>query len=231
MREEHGEPAKVPPLHPGVAAHERGELGPPTRTPHRRLLGGSTRAAVRAIEGPELLAHGHEGARIVARAVGGAPLRRLAIGEAVEDGIGCGHAEVAAGLRRRTEVGEAAARSEHEQVIDLGDDLRREVVGDHEHDPAAIGELPHQPNDVLRGAGVQAAGRLVEKQHPHRAREELLPEVHALALATGNAAANRIADTRGPDVLDAQLREHTIHLCLDFGGRGAGGEAQARPEL
>jgi hypothetical protein len=67
-------------------------------------------------------------------------------------------------------------------VVDHRQDGRRQIVRHEEHDPAVVGELADERDDVLRGLWVQSARGLVQEQHLGGAREQLLAEVDPLAL-------------------------------------------------
>ena len=61
------------------------------------------------------------------------------------------------------ETGDAAFMHHRDPVADPDDLLH--VAGDHQDGDAAVGQLAHQPVDLVLGADVDAARRLVEDQH------------------------------------------------------------------
>ncbi len=87
-------------------------------------------------------------------------------------------------------------------------------MGDQEDDAPVVGELPHQGDDLLAGLGVEAAGGLVQEEDLGGAREQLLAQVDALALAARDAALHRVADAGAADVLDVELAQDPLYRAL-----------------
>ena len=125
------------------------------------------------------------------------------------------HDRFLAGLRARQHPGPPALRDDHDPVREQ-QQLRQLRAHHHDRQPLAR-QRAHQVVDLLLGADVDAAGRLVEQEHPRPGGQPLADD-HLLLVAAGE---------RRRDLLDAGAAHpeatHRLgrHLRLAAGGADA----------
>ena len=118
-------------------------------------------------------------------------------------------------------LGDDRAVGDHQHAVGQAQDLR-DLAGDHDHGDAAVGEGADQGVDLRPGADVDAAGRLVEEQHPAVAQQPA-GQHDLLLVAAGQGAERSAVDVGRPDV-------QRLGLLAGRGPLGAAGEEAAAGE-